>query len=135
MRNYYMRSMRAVSVSADGGLTWPKIRFARDLTDPICEGSILRFTDAKTHRVNRLLFSNPASRLREKMTVKLSYDEGKTWPVAKLINAGLSGYSDLAVLPDMSAGILYENGEKAYYEKITFARFTLNWLSGGKDKF
>jgi sialidase-1 len=133
MRNYYMRFMRAVSVSADGGLTWSKIRFDRALMDPVCEGSILRYTDAKTQRVNRLLFSNPASRVREKMTVKLSYDEGKTWPVSKLINAGRSGYSDLAVLPDMSAGVLYENGNKAYYEKITFARFTLGWLTGGKD--
>jgi sialidase-1 len=134
MRNYYMRAMRGVAVSADGGLTWSKLSFSRALIDPVCEGSILRYTDAKTQRVNRLLFSNPASRLREKMTVKLSYDEGKTWPVAKLINAGLSGYSDLVVLPDMSAGIIYENGEKAYYEKISFARFTLDWLTDGKDK-
>ncbi|MFA6449662.1 MAG: sialidase family protein [bacterium] len=134
MRNYYMRGMRAVAVSKDAGLTWSKIIFARDLIEPVCEGSILRYTAAKTNRVNRLLFSNPASRVREKMTVKISYDEGKTWPASKLINAGRSGYSDLVALPDLSVGIIYENGKKDYYEKITFARFTLNWLTDGKDK-
>ena len=56
----------------------------------------------KEHGKNRLLFANPASPKREKMTVRLSYDEGKTWPVAKEINAGPSAYSALAVLPDMS---------------------------------
>ena len=37
-----------------------------------------------------LLFSNPASMRREKMTVQLSYDQGKTWPVAKQLSGRLS---------------------------------------------
>lgn len=123
MRNYYLKGMRAVAVSKDGGLTWSKPKFQHDLVEPVCEGSILRF-DA-----DRILFSNPASRIREKMTVKMSRDDGRTWPVAKLVNKGLSGYSDMAVLPDGTVGILYENGLKAYYEKITFAKFDIKWLT------
>jgi sialidase-1 len=133
MRNYFMRSARAVALSHDGGLTWSKIKFSRDLIDPTCEGSIIRFTSSGARDVSRLLFSNPASRAREKMTVKISYDEGKSWPVSKLINAGFSGYSDLAVLPDMTVILLYERGVTAYYERITFARFDLDWLTEGKD--
>jgi len=45
----------------------------------------------------------------------------------------LSGYSCLTVLPDMSIACLYERGEKVYCEKLTFCRFTLDWLSVGKD--
>ena len=45
---------------------------------------------------------------RVKMTVRLSYDEGETWPVSKLLHAGPSAYSSLAVLPDLSVGCLYE---------------------------
>jgi sialidase-1 len=67
------------------------------------------------------------------MTVKLSYDEARSWPVAKLVNSGKSGYSDLAALPDKTIGLLYERGEIQYWEKITFARFTLDWLTDGKD--
>lgn len=133
MRNNNYRFMRAVSVSADAGLTWSKIRFDRGLVEPVCEGSILRYSLAPAHGKNRLLFSNPASRSRDKMTVKLSYDEGATWPVARLVNPGPSGYSDLAVLPDMSVGLVYENGGTDYYEKITFARMSLSWLTNGKD--
>ena len=68
------------------------------------------------------------------MTVRISYDEGKTWPVAKLLHAGPSAYSCLAVLPDMSIGILYERGDGfRYYDTVTFARFSLEWLTDGED--
>ena len=133
MRSNHMRSMRAFALSKDGGETWGKLRFEKDLIEPVCQGNVLRFTSEKEHGKNRLLFSNPASRVREKMTVKMSTDEARSWPVARLVNEGLSGYSDMAVLPDMSVGMLYENGEKAYNEKITFARFTLEWLTQGDD--
>jgi sialidase-1 len=46
-----------------------------------------------------LLFSNPASETeRIELTVRVSYDEGKTWAVAKLLNAGPSGSSCLTEL-------------------------------------
>ena len=68
------------------------------------------------------------------MTVRLSYDEGLTWAVSRVLHDGPSAYSTLAVLPDQSIGVLFEQGEKSPYEKITFARFTLAWLTDGKDR-
>ncbi|MFH1539189.1 MAG: sialidase family protein [bacterium] len=133
MRSNYHNGMRAVALSKDGGESWGKLRFAKDLTEPVCQGSILRFTDGKNHDKNRILFSNPNSRTRDHMTIKISYDEGKSWPVAKLIYEGPSGYSDMAILPDMSIGLIYENGEKKYHEKLTFARLGLEWLTDGRD--
>lgn len=65
------------------------------------------------------------------MTVRLSYDEGKTWPVSKLLHSGPSAYSCLTVLPDKTIGCFYERGEKHPYEKITPARFTIEWLTEG----
>jgi sialidase-1 len=62
------------------------------------------------------------------MTVRLSVDEGKTWPVAKLLHAGPS---DLAVLPDGTICCLYETGKKSPYGTITFARFPMEWLGEG----
>jgi len=84
---------------------------------------------------NRLLFANPASTKREKMTVRISYDEGRTWPASKTVYPGPSAYSCLAVLPDGSIGLLYERGITNPYESVTFARFTLEWLTDGKDSF
>ncbi|MCY3021151.1 MAG: sialidase family protein [Planctomycetota bacterium] len=134
MRSYHGRKCRAVATSTDGGLTWSDVTSDAALVEPVCQASFLRYTLEKDHGKNRLLFANPASAKREKMTVRLSYDEGKTWPVSKLVNAGPSAYSALAVLPDMTIACLYERGEKSAYEKIALARFSLEWLTEGKDK-
>jgi sialidase-1 len=67
------------------------------------------------------------------VTVRLSYDDGKTWPISKLLHEGPSAYSNLAVLSDGSIACLYERGAQQPYETITFARFTLDWLTDGKD--
>lgn len=124
---------RTVATSADGGLTWSKPKPDPALIEPVCQAAFLRYTAPPASDKNRLLFSNPASTQRIKMTVRLSYDEGKTWPVAKELHAGPSAYSALAVLPDMSIACLYERGEKHAYETITFARFTLEWLTDAKN--
>ncbi len=133
MRNNYMRKMRAYARSTDGGLSFSKIKFDRELQEPVCEGSVVRYTLKSEHGKSRVLFSNPASVIREKMTVKMSYDEARSWPVAKLIFEGKSAYSDITVLKDMDIGLIYENGDKGLYDRITFARFSLEWLTGGED--
>jgi sialidase-1 len=58
-----------------------------------------------------------------------------SWSLAKTIYSGPSGYSDLAVLGDYSVGVLYENGIDSILERITFTRFTLEWLSDNNDSF
>jgi len=126
--------IRAIAWSKDGGETWSDIQFDSALIEPICQGSIIRYTDENRHDINRLLFSNPGSRKsRVNMTVRLSYDEGRTWPVSRSIHAGPCAYSCLETLPDMTVGCLYERGDGSPCEKITFARFTLEWLTGGVD--
>jgi sialidase-1 len=125
---------RKVARSRDGGETWSEAVEDAALIEPRCQGSIESFTDTLRHDKNRLLFANPASQERMNMTVRLSYDGGRTWPVAKQLHAGPAAYSCLTVLPDMTAGCLYERGEKNRYEKITFARFNAEWLSDGKDR-
>lgn len=127
MRSYHGRNRRAIAQSKDRGVTWSDVALDQDLVEPVCQASLIRLTPgSKTD--GRLLFSNPADSKRVRMTVKLSLDEGSTWPVSRLIYEGPSGYSSLAVLRDKSIGLLYERGDERYYERITFARFPLNWL-------
>ncbi|HWS01001.1 MAG TPA: sialidase family protein, partial [Prolixibacteraceae bacterium] len=71
---------------------------------------------------------------RTKLTVRMSYDEGQTWPVKKLIWAGPSSYSTMVRLPDGTIGLLFEGGEKHRREWIRFVRFSLSWLPDGKDQ-
>jgi sialidase-1 len=135
LRSRHGQGCRAVSTSSDGGRTWSELVHVPDLVEPVCQAGFIRYTARRDgYAKDRLLFSNPASPRREKMTVRLSYDEGKTWPVSKVIHAGPAAYSCLTVLADGTIGLLYERGEKSAYEKITFARFNLEWLTDGKDK-
>lgn len=124
---------RKVARSRDGGATWTEIHEDAALIEPRCQGSLQNFTDTLAHDKNRLLFGNPASLERKNYTVRLSYDEGRTWPVAKQIFAGPAAYSCLTILSDQTVACLYERGEKSAYEKISFARFNVEWLTDGKD--
>jgi len=131
---------RGVAMSRDGGLTWSAMKPDPVLIDPVCQASLIRYSLACEQGPNRLLFSNPAQTVppdqtsgdRTRMTVRLSYDEGKTWPVSKLLHEGPSAYSCLAVLPGGDIGCLYEGGDVRYGE-IVFARFSLGWLTDQKN--
>ena len=136
MRNHPPRpeNFRMVATSEDGGRTLSKATADPALVEPPAQASVLRLSTSKTHDRNRLLFSNPASARRERMTVRLSYDEAATWPVSRIVHEGPAAYSSLVVLPDNSLGVLFERGASSPYERITFARFTLDWLTDGKDR-
>jgi sialidase-1 len=131
MRNHppLRENFRMVATSDDGGRSLSKASPDRSLLEPPAQASLLRLETAKTAGRSRLLFANPASTRREKLTVRLSYDEGASWPVARVIEEGPSAYSSLVVLPDHTIGILFERGARSAYERISFARFTLQWLT------
>jgi len=138
MRQMKGRGHRMYTISKDMGQTWQDIVDETTLPEPGagCQASFIRYTNKNDgYLKNRLLFSNPASTEgRLNMTVRVSYDEGKTWTYSKTLHKGPSAYSCMTVLPDGSIGILYERGEKGTRNLITFARFTLEWLTNGKDK-
>jgi len=135
MRNYdRSKTTRAIANSKDGGITWSNVTHDPVLIEPLCQASFIRYSWPGRNNKSCLLFSNPASTSkREKMTVRLSYDEGKTWPVSRVLYPDLSAYSCLAVLPDGDIACLYEAGQNNPYEKIVFARFSLHWLSREKE--
>ena len=127
------RYHRAISWSRDGGESFAPVVHDAALLEPACQASVCRFTDAATHGRNRVLFSGPASQTRDHMTVRLSTDECRTWPLSRLLHRGPAAYSDLCVAPDMSICCLYERGVADPYENIAFARFNLEWLTDGAD--
>ena len=152
IRNESKQNRRAVAFSADGTTKWTKPAFDDKLLEPICMASLCRLSEKPASDKNRLLFANPdnlertdgkaapgVGRDRKNLTVKLSYDESKTWEVSRVLEAGFSGYSDLAVGPDGTIYCFYERGStdgksSTRTERLTVARFNLEWLSDGKDK-
>ena len=128
MRQAKAKGCRSVAVTHDVGETWSVPQDDRALVDPGCQACIHRLTDSRDgDDKSRLLFSNaahPTTRLN--MTLRLSYDEGKTWPVSRLLHTERSMYSCLTTLPDRTIGLLYEKDLN-----IAFARITLAWLTDG----
>jgi sialidase-1 len=117
MRSYHGKNRRAVALSHDRGATWSELHLDNALIEPVCQASLIRT------RKGLLVFSNPADTKRTQMTVRISRDEGKTWPIAKLVYAGPAAYSSLVELRGGRIGLLYERGEKNAYERITFLAF------------
>lgn len=130
MRNYNREESKSRSyvISKDGGKTVSKMQYLSELVEPICQGSTLNYM--KSGKIsNNILFSNPASTdKREKMTIKLSQNNGTTWPYAFLVYPGPSAYSDLVNLPDGNIGLLYEYGTNNAYEKIGFTSISFETL-------
>jgi len=132
--------LRAVCVSPDGVRDWGPVRFDEALVEPECMANLIRLSLAPEGGKNRILFSNPdnaTSRERKNVTIKLSYDEGETWPVQKVLEPGRSGYSDLAVTADGTILCFYERGsfdkDHMTTAHLCVARFNLEWLTDGED--
>ena len=64
------------------------------------------------------------------MTVRVSYDECKTWPVSRVIDRGFTAYSDICVANDGTILCAYEAVEG--YKDIKLARLNLRWLEAGR---
>lgn len=141
MRNYWglegdrpeHGARRAVAWSRDGGESWSPVSFDATLVEPVCQAALVRYRP-RASGDRRLLFANPATPDRRvRLTVRLSEDDGRTWPVSRVLDAGPSAYSSIAVLPDGSVGVLYERGDDHPYERIAFARFGIGWLSAAGE--
>jgi sialidase-1 len=132
---------RGVSYSPDGASGWTVPATDDELFDPVCMASMIRLTSKQNSDKSRLLFSNPDSRDIEKhprrnLTIKLSYDEGESWPVQKVLEPGAAGYSDLAVGPDGTIYCLYETNTTGtgWNYSLLLKRFNLAWLTDRNDK-
>ncbi len=102
-RNQAKRKERCVALSHDGGSTFSPAAFDSRLIDPVCQGSLIRLENGV------LAFSNPAhTTKRENGTIRFSWDEGRTWPSATVIEPGSFQYSSMVALPENRVGILYE---------------------------
>ena len=125
------RKRRAYAFSKNGGQTWSHVKFDPGLPEPSCQGSLIRFTETTRFERPRILLSNPTDpNLRSRMTVRVSYDECRSWPVSKLVHQGSSAYSDLAVADDWHILLLYEADRSS---RLTLARFNIEWLTDGRD--
>lgn len=103
-----------------------------DLREPVCQASLIRARWNKGSKPGVLLFSNPnrADRNRTDMTIKASFDDGKTWPAEHqvLIDDVYGAYSCMSMVDDQTVGIFYESTEFI----MTFMRIPLKEIIGNR---
>lgn len=145
IRNESTEHRRAISVSANGASGWSTPRFHAQLLEPVCMASLIR------HTKGGMIFSNPdtleatyvdaaktINRDRKNLTVQWSGDDGETWTAKRVLEPGLSGYSDLAATRDGTILCLYERGglDKNIFRtgRLSVVRFSVDWLRGGKSR-
>jgi sialidase-1 len=132
----YSFGWRTVSTSTDGGKSWSMPVTDKNLPEPACQASITRLN------ADEILFLNPAVHRkggfhlwsRNSLTLRLSRDEGHSWPVSRVLNKGLAGYSDMAITGKGHILCIFENGERDYCEKITIACLDRSWLLAGEKQ-
>lgn len=144
---------RRIAWSYDGGHMWVDWQVSNELYEvggphyfkyspnPSygCNAGLLRLPDDVTGGKDVLLFSTPDNpgagdkNCRVRMTVWASFDGAKSWPIKRRVYEGPSAYSSLAADKNGMIYLLFENGEKRCYERISLARFNLNWLAGKQD--
>ncbi len=157
-RNESINYRRLITTSPNGATDWSKPTFHDAFFEPICFASMVRYSLQPAQSKNRLLFCNPDSRNdpwvsekpstprsarnrhRTNLTLRMSYDEGLTWPVTKALDPGIAGYSDLAVTPDGMIHVLYEGGTIPGFANshtknsaMAVLTFNLEWLTDGRD--
>ncbi len=144
---------RAVAFSPDGATGWSRPQPVAGLPGPDTGAGLIRLP-GHPREAHATLVSTPADSsgpadpsggrvglAPRNLTVRLSADDGSTWPVARVLDTGMAGGSDLAVLPDGSLVCVHERGTAAGgMAGIVCARFDLDWLFGedlraGNDGF
>ncbi|MFT5299870.1 MAG: sialidase-1 [Mariniblastus sp.] len=118
---------RAVATTKDLGQTWT--RHDSDhalLPEPTCMASLIRL-DYEGRPI--LLFSNPNNKSRRAgMTLQISFDDGKSWPVSKrlLLDTKGGAYSSLVMIDEKTIGILYESS----VADMVFQKIPIDWSMG-----
>lgn len=94
---------RGYNTSTDGGVTWGKQAKWADIDGNACNGDILY--------VNKhvMLHSYPNDGSRKNVTIKASFDSGKSWSKPYVVCAPSSCYSTMDVTKDGDIAIFYED--------------------------
>lgn len=146
IRTENRENRRLISISDDGAHGWSDPRFDDALLEPVCMASMIKLHAKSPRNANYILFANPdnlenelvplggnLAHDRKRLTVKLSPDDCQSWPISRILEAGPSGYSDLAVTADDTVLCIYEDGmvdRMTDTRYVTVARFDRAWVEG-----
>jgi sialidase-1 len=123
---------RWLAESADGGNSWDTPRPGINVTPVAC--AIERFTTRSAGKERTsLLWTGPKGPARKQLVLRTSFDDGKTFGNERLISNDYAAYSELTILKDATAGVLWERGVERGYQFISFTRLNREWLAAASS--
>ena len=132
-RNTQRREGRTFARSRDGGDSFYELGEHSEISGRPVHVGLARYRSDVNNRPDILLFSHPVGVNHlipggTEMTIYASTDDGRTWPISKLIDPRPCRYSDLAVTADGTLLCLYTVGNVRDSEKITLACLSIEEL-------
>ena len=109
--------------SHDGGCTLGEPRYEPALPMP-GQGEILAFDppdEPVTENPRPIIFCGAADN-KTNLTMTVSLDDGRTWPISRVIDTGSAANLALVALPQRQVGVLYERDK---YRRVSFQRVDL----------
>ena len=119
---------RMTAISHDNGINWTDIKIDKNfpLSNP-CDAGLIALNNQRKHII--LYSKNESLEGRKNLVVRQSYDEGKSWPVARVMDEGPAWYSDMTLLPDNTILLIYETGKNSPVYCISF---NLKWITNNE---
>ncbi|HEY0946156.1 MAG TPA: sialidase family protein [Opitutaceae bacterium] len=129
---------------------FPVLAPQNNLLDPRMQGSLLRYNRDAPDRI--LFLNSDSTENRRRMKVRISYDDGLTWPrdrwlyvgtppdyhatIDAAMDAGKGGYSSMTKTGDYHVAALVEVNENfttgVPHQSIDFHKFNLEWIRNGQ---
>lgn len=124
--------LRKTAISTDGGATFGAVTADTELPDPTNNASIIRLhpdAPAGSADAKKLVFTNAnngANGDRVNGAVRVSCDEGQTWPGLRSLTTGFFAYSSATILNSGRIGVLWE---RSYTNDMQLSTFDEAWLN------
>lgn len=125
--------VRGYARSRDHGESFYEIGLQDHLSRADCHAGLVRYTAGPSPSPTRatLVFSGPTgleqgiAMGRHHLAMRVSYDNGRSWPVSQVVVEGSASYSDLAVTPDGTLLCLYGISTFEKRSKMDLLRLSL----------
>ena len=130
MRNQHPSGRVATAISEDGGETWGEVTYHPDIPEIFSQPNAIaiggRGGGAGSGGAPLYVFANASQLMpyRGNGVLRVSTDEGKTWPIARTFSPGHYVYQSMTYLPSGKIGLLWENEWQGLY----LTQIPLSWF-------
>ncbi|MDO4915745.1 exo-alpha-sialidase, partial [Corynebacterium sp.] len=130
MRNQHPSGRVATAISEDGGETWGEVTYHPDIPEIFSQPNAIaidgRGGGAGSGGAPLYVFANASQLMpyRGNGVLRVSTDEGRTWPIARTFNPGHYVYQSMTYLPNGKIGLLWENEWQGLY----LTQIPLSWF-------